>query len=403
MDEYEFSEEEERSPKWWPFALFIFILGIGIVSVFLFGGDGFDLRSPVVPSTGCVVMQDRGDYSNSVNIVFLGASYEDVEKFKQDTEIMMNGFLEVVPYNSYKERFNFFRIEEFGDYGCEYDDAIICNPSLSQKEATKCPGNDYVVVVSDYSNVKNFFKHLRSSAWRNLASLNSADDPLVFVHEFAHLFADFADEYEFGGRINWDAPNCDNVKSCPKFSEVEGSECHVGCVNSKYSRSVKVGIMRDYWTSSRYGLYNEWYLENLIKERTKSGGRSKTDGEPKESPQLVYLVSGKCVSGNCEIEDVQKSPGYITENKEESVLVVVTGSHSVNIPSDNKIIIEAEPGMENGRIIYPDEFEFSVAIPIIEDEDIDLVEDGNVIDSFNFEDRVISFGETVEIPEVNQG
>jgi hypothetical protein len=347
-------------------------------------------------------MQDRGHYKDSINIVFLGTSYKDVSKFRKDSEKMMLSFLNTKPYDSYKERFNFFRIESFGDYGCNYDDAVVCNPSLAQREAIRCPGNDYIVILTDQSNVKNFFKHLRSSSWMNLMSLNVADDPLVFSHEFAHSFADFADEYEYGGEINWNAPNCDkDYMNCSKFSIINGSECHVGCVNNKYSRPIDVGIMRDYWVSKIYGAYDEWFLKSLVLDKTKEVKEDiKKRGDPKEKPEQVYVVSGSCDNGQCKILDVQKSPGYPTSYKGDSSLVVEVGEYSISVPQNNRIMTDF--GLEKD-VRYVGSYDFVVAVPVVEDKDILLTNDGKVEDFYSFEGKVTSFSKIIDIPKVSEG
>ena len=241
--------ENNKKIKWIPFAIFILIIVVSLG--FLFFTPDENVRFTSEPTTGCIVMQDRGDYSNSINVVFLGTEYSDVDNFREDTYKFMESFLGVVPHDKYKDRFNFFRIEDFGEYGCEYDDAVVCNPKLVQREAIKCPGQDMNVVLVSRDKVNNFFKHLRSSAWLSMISLNSVDDPLVLAHEGAHILYDFADEYEYGGKITWDAPNCDSDLACPKFSVVEGSECHVGCVNSENSRPAFYDIMSNYWKSDK--------------------------------------------------------------------------------------------------------------------------------------------------------
>jgi len=51
---------EEHNYRWWPLILFSVII-IGVF-IFLFVGGGKNIELPLSPSTGCVVMQDRGKY-----------------------------------------------------------------------------------------------------------------------------------------------------------------------------------------------------------------------------------------------------------------------------------------------------------------------------------------------------
>ena len=383
--------ENPRKTRWWPFAIFIGIVLIGLG--YLFFAPGNDVRFTSEPTTGCVVMQDRGHYDESINIVFLGTEYENVEDFRLDSERFMLSFLSVVPHNKYKDRFNFFRIEDFGDYGCEYDDAVVCDPKKVQKIATACPGQDMNVVLVSRDKVNNFFKHLRSSAWYNLVSVNSVDDPLVLAHEWGHIGPDFADEYVFGGKINWDAPNCDpNFATCPMFSEVSEAECHLGCVNEEYSRSVYYGIMSNYWKEPTFGAYDEWYIEKFLLETTSDfSTESTTDGNPVEQPEEIYIVSGTCdIEGNCEIEDVQMSPefGYPSQSKLiDSTLKIIHGDFSVNIPK-NTILFEdyGESGTVETR-----GYEFSVAVPVDkEDNKVKLVEGDSIKDFYQIKENELA-------------
>ena len=379
---------EEHHARWWPFALFSLLIIIGVV-IFVFSGDD-NLRSPGAPWTGCVVMQDGGDYENSINIIFLGTEYESVEEFRLDTERFMESFLSVVPHNNYKDRFNFFRIEDFGNYGCKYEDAVICNPQTVQRAATKCPGQDMNVVLVSRNKVNNFFKHLRSSAWLTLVSLNSADDPLVLSHEAAHVLYDFADEYVYGGIISWDAPNCDSEKNtCPKFSVVEGSECIVGCVNEENSRPAEYDIMSNYWKSDRYEVYNEWWIGNFLEDNTaESKLDMKTEGNPVESPEKVYIVEGECsVNGECSITDVRYSPAaYPTKSKPFSFGisggVIKHGDDSVNVPGGGILFKDFGPEGNIEKRPYP----FSLAIPFDEKETkIELYEKDGLKEVYNIE------------------
>lgn len=236
----------------------------------------------------------------------------------------------------------------------------------------------------------------------NLASLNVADDPLVLSHEFAHLFGDFADEYVYEGEVTWDAPNCDSeYEICPKFSIVEGSECLVGCVNNENSRSVKVGIMRDYWSSKRYGLYNEWFLEKLILEKTKESGEVEVKGSLKKSPEIIFLVNGKCVKDECEIVDVGVSSGYVSSDKfVDSNLKVRYGDSLVGIPRGDRIMLDYGP---SGDVVYVDSYEFSVAVPVEEEVDnIVLEKDGEVEDIFEVQGIALGYGQIVNIEGVTE-
>ena len=79
--------------SWLPFLIFVSILVI-ILFGLIYGSNLGRIRAPSSPEPGCVVMKDRGDYKNSIDIVFLAENYDSVDIFVEDTEKFMNSFLE---------------------------------------------------------------------------------------------------------------------------------------------------------------------------------------------------------------------------------------------------------------------------------------------------------------------
>ena len=308
-------------------------------------------------------MQDRGSYDDSVDIVFLAENYNNLDNFVEDSKTMMDSFLDTLPYSKHKDRFNFFRIESFDlDLGCDYDnDAVVCDPVKVKTSSLECP-YDYPVVLVETKGVINFFSHLRSSSWRGIASVNTGDDPLVFAHEFGHQFSGLLDEYTWqGGRILFEGPNCDSQTTCPKFQVVDGSECHVGCINNENSRPVRVGIMRDYWESDRYGVFDEYVIEQAILGNSKSS--EEVGFSPKLEPNFVNIVRYKCNFENtrCEIISVdQGESGYPSESLNSysnEKITISQGDISIDIPKEgiyNTLIVEGrdESGVVGGEYFF---------------------------------------------------
>lgn len=370
---------ENRS--WLPF---VFLIGVIIIAlIILLSGYIFpnNYQSPIEPSSGCVVMKDRGDYDNSIDIVFLGDNYKSVEDFVKDTEDFASSLLSVYPYSDYVDRFNFFRIENFLYLGCSYDGGVIlCSPSNVKIEGRICP-HDYYVVLSDVDGVKNLFQFLRSSSWMGVNALNTADNKLVFAHEFGHSFGDFADEYEWdGGEITWDAPNCDSDwRNCNKFKDIEDSECWRGCVNQQYSRSIKIGIMRDYWNSNVYGSYNEYFLKGLLETKT---SKNNNKDSLKSPPVDVFLVYVSCNSIGCSIIDVEQDKGYADSYVDDSFLDVSNGNNKASLVNPK---LFSDFG-NSGSVSMPDNFDSVIVIEkdSINDK-IDLIDNGGkIIDSYKY-------------------
>ncbi len=363
-----------NSKSWMPF-IFLLIL-VSFVVIYVFLGDLFvSTRQPVQPSPGCIAVQNNGDQENSIDIVFLPDNFQSVEKFREKTDKMIESFKGTKPYVEYGDRFNFFRIEQFDlILKCDYKyggDAIVCDPSSVKKSATLCP-HDYVIVAVDSEGIQNLFDLLRSSAWMGIASLNTADDPLVFSHEFAHLFANFADEYEYGGKISWDAPNCDSSwETCPKFNVVGDSECVQGCVNNENSRSINVGIMRDYWKSKVYGSYNEHILTAFILKNTKA---SSNDQIAKSMP--INIVQLNYIDNNWQILNVEESVGYPDGFNQGAV-------------STFKVVVENEN--------YENIFELDLPLPV-------LYLDGHDSENNPYYDAVLTDGViyTVSVPKTDK-
>lgn len=390
------------SKSWIPIITLIVIILV-IFSYFFFGNLALSgSRSPAQPLPGCVEMKNNGDYENSVDIVFLADNFEDLKKFREISDEMVNSFFETAPYDEYEDRFNFFRIEELNnDYDCDYNyggDAIVCDPGNIKKAAISCP-NDYPIVLVDVSGIQKLFQHLRSSAWMGSASLNSGDDPLVFTHEFAHLFANFADEYEFGGNVDWNSPNCDSdLNSCSKFDIVPIHDCVVGCVNKNHARSIHTGIMRDYWKSNVYGDYNEEILRRIIEDSSSPSEGSEVSKSP------INLVEMEYSSGEWDIVSVTKGNGFAdspSRGGEDSIEVLDSfGNSLIQINLKSPILFSCGHDEEKDprySAAIVEGAKYIVALPIFEEAEKIVVKIDNEISS----SRTLKNGEIVGFGGIN--
>jgi len=385
----------EEQNKRWIFLIGAIILVVLLLVYFVFFGSSKgdeNIRKAVAPQlSGCDVLYE-GNGTNKISIVFLPDNYDSYDEFKEGVNKMIDSFLSTIPYNSYKDKFSFYAIPSLDlDLGCNYrygGDAIVCEPTKIKQASLKCP-HDYPVVVVDTDGVQKLFELLRSSSWMGTISVNVADDPLVLTHEFAHSFADFADEYEYGGKITWDAPNCDSEwQTCPKFSIVNGSECVRGCVNNENSRPIKVGIMRDYWKSKVYGAYDEYVLENLILERV-SGESLVLKSAPLYSARLKYL------EGSWKIVDVQEDYGFVDRSFEKGVGRVVLVDSDGNILSEvslpnNEQMLFLDGHDENGEFIPSTEIkavdEIIINVEKIDDaKKVEVIKNDEIVSEYALE------------------
>ncbi len=384
----------KKKKSWLPFVMLLLVV-VGFVFSSFFVFNSLKTRAPSSPEQGCVIMQDRGNYEDSIDIVFLAENYKDIDSFVEDTETMKDSFLNTLPYSKYKDRFNFFRIESFeSDLGCSYDnDAVVCDPVKVKTSSLDCP-YDYPVVLVEPKGVINFFSHLRSSSWRGIASVNSGDDPLVFAHEFGHQFSGLLDEYTWqGGRILFEGPNCDSQTDCPKFKEIEGSECYAGCINNENSRPVKVGIMRDYWESSRYGLFDEHIIEQAILGNSESS--EELGFSPVLEPSLVNIIKYECnfESTGCEIISVDQGEfGYPSEalnSYSDEKITISQGDVSINIPSGgiyNTLIVEGhdESGIMSGEYILKPSADILILPFDLKPNEITIESSEGILDTYSY-------------------
>ena len=205
--------------------------------------------------------------TGKVNIVFLPYGYTDEKKFLNDANSYVSGelgFKNVEPYKSKFENINFYSVINTNVKCDVIDNTIICDELSARSAATNCP-NDYIIVLYDRDAIKDFIAPIRSSAYLNIASLNTADHPLVFPHEFAHICCGLADEYVEEG-IDMDIErfeNCD-LKDCPRWNYFNGTGCYEGCGEISFYRSIETGIMRNYLVSREFGKWDEYLISRRL-------------------------------------------------------------------------------------------------------------------------------------------
>ncbi|MFH1978294.1 MAG: M64 family metallopeptidase [Candidatus Aenigmatarchaeota archaeon] len=238
------------------------LLLMAIIVVLVLVSASFAYEINLNPST-CSSVIVNGDPEDKINIVFLSDNYRGVVKFISDVgdyvdlSGVKNGLLSVEPFTSYRKDFNFYYITEIEDLGCSTDDGyILCDDNKVKRVAASCP-HDYIIILRDYNGFEAF-KHLRSSAYLDVAAINTADNRLVLAHEFAHIFAGLADEYVTDTFVSLgQTPNCD-IEDCPKwYGQYDDVGCFSGCTNAEFYRSTENSIMKDYSKSSEFGALNK--------------------------------------------------------------------------------------------------------------------------------------------------
>lgn len=207
----------------------------------------------------CASIIYNGDPENKIDIVFLGYGYNKISDFSEDASSYINNvFIKTEPFSRNKELFNFYRIDDFGRLGCEIKGYIRCDDYKTKLIASFCP-NDFIIVLTERNKIKDMITPVRSAAFSNNAFINSADNGLVLMHEFGHIFSKLADEYvDENYYKDFDIsefPNCDSA-GCSKW-QVITNNCFEGCSLGRFYRSSEKSIMRNYYKSESFGIVNE--------------------------------------------------------------------------------------------------------------------------------------------------
>ncbi len=191
-------------------------------------------------STQCIKLNYAGDPKNKLDILFIGDNYLDSDKakFANDVNIFINKLLEYEPFKSQKNKINFYRIDNTQDLVCKYncrdiERLICCDNSKIEKVAVHCPHDQIFVIVNDdkYGGSGGTY------------SISYRGDPRVGIHEFGHSFGELSDEYSYGiscqncDDINFDSiVNCDTESSCPKWLNLQNTNCVNGCTYNNWYR-----------------------------------------------------------------------------------------------------------------------------------------------------------------------
>ena len=220
-----------------------FLIGLVIITGVLIY---FQFTKPVSYSesnTQCQKLIYNGDPSTKINVLFLAKNINKV-----DIQSYVESFLSFSPFADYKDKFNFFYLDFIPS--CEFYQgvALYCYSNDLIKKSSICP-NDFIFVLSKETS------NIRSSAYLNVISINTALPGSVLIHEFGHSFANLADEY-IPAKIPYGSKNCQS--NCDKFT---GLGCFEGCSDASHFRSSENSVMKTLRTS-KYEQFNE----NLVKQ-----------------------------------------------------------------------------------------------------------------------------------------
>jgi len=270
----------------------------------------------------------------AINLLFFSKSETEVKEYA-------DFFFKTPPYINYQNRFNIHYIDNYAPECDTYKGiATFCHSRTLLKRAASCP-NDYVIVL-----VGGLSSSIRSSSYQKVVSLNTAHPLTVLTHEFAHTFANLADEYVPAGALPRGQHNC--VSQCTNFQNIEDG-CFNGCTDDSHIRSIDDGVMRTL-SSNDYGSFNEHIVSKSIEEQsseptTPVTGRQTSEPSNSKCILVTFGPDGKpirqeAVPGTCS-EDAEPADLYTvhTDAPPESALEQTTdqqivGSTEKALPED---------------------------------------------------------------------
>ncbi len=228
--------------KYWNFIIPTLIVLIVLVSIAIIQSN----KVYVGPEKECeVVLKNEGE--NKIEIVFL-TNQVSKNKIREYIDFLLDS----TPFNSSKEKFDFFYA---GEANCEIiqENILFCYSKYLVRQAAICP-DDYIVVLSDKP------ENIRSSAYLNVVSVNINNPKSVLLHEIGHVFANLADEY-VPSPLPHGAENC--VENCENFEVSEG--CFQGCSDAEYYRSSEASVMRTLSTTY-YKKLNSIIIDRILEK-----------------------------------------------------------------------------------------------------------------------------------------
>jgi hypothetical protein len=332
--------------------LWIIAVGILIGLSYIFMSGNLSL-SPRGSVNSLVCKELYHGSESGINILFFAD--------KDTTEKYGVAFFKTAPFKENKEKFNFFYVDDYAPNCTLYKDiAVFCYSNELIKKASSCQ-NDFLVVLQDQES------SIRSSSYLNVISLNTAGPLNVFAHEFGHAFAALDEEY-VPAKTSLYSKNC--FSSCAGFSN-RSDGCFEGCSNADFYRSIDKGIMRTLYANS-YGSFDESILSDKLTSYVSlsPGLTAQATKEPTNDclDQRYYLVYVKKVNNEIKIVNMTLMSGCAGSNGAGNYHFDVLSGDGTILDSynfDPRVFTDGqsdEKGMIEGEIFEYDEFALRVPV-----------------------------------------
>lgn len=187
-------------------------------------------------------------YNGQIDFVFVSSNYTDRAKFDQHVNHILQHLLTYEPFNQHR---NDIKIKKI------FTQSINCNIPYVGQTLIEC-NRTALVQLLKYVWVDNVIVLYDSNqpagtAYDRIAIVSTDVDYLsIAVHELGHAFGRLADEYLVDHHASSNTQfvlsraNCD-VASCPKWENIDGTDCLAGCYYPNLYRSSENSIMRHYF------------------------------------------------------------------------------------------------------------------------------------------------------------
>jgi hypothetical protein len=228
-----------------------------------------------VSQSGCINVLQNGDSNDKLDILFIGAEYDDYSELKKEISTLTDldgmskyiGFFSIEPFKSLKNKFNIWMIKApkystqgSGSCGQSCSEAIDFNQD--SEYISLCPNMDTTITIFKKAKFRSCAGG--SGQWNSLSCQSDSTKGKLILHESGHSIGKLADEYEepSKGSRPW-GPNCaDTIEEAQSLwgdlVGVNNVGFYEGCsYTSDNYRNMRNNIMRSHYSADTYGPVNE--------------------------------------------------------------------------------------------------------------------------------------------------
>ncbi|NIO44015.1 MAG: PKD domain-containing protein [Candidatus Aenigmarchaeota archaeon] len=209
---------------------------------------------PEKEGSNCQTLVNSGSSTTLFDIVFVGDNYTAAQltQFAADVNAHNNTLLSFQPFSNHS--INIHWVNESRNLGCYHNcmgvsRLICCNNTAVLNLATQCPLDEIIVIFNSNNyggsgtrSTGGLTSFAISYSGDDTSCTNNCSGDRVTVHEFGHSFGNLHDEYTdnnvYGnsGGATPNGPNCDNTAGCPRFANITGVVCNLGCSYNDWYR-----------------------------------------------------------------------------------------------------------------------------------------------------------------------